>query len=133
MSILTKKLIDALPLPPKGRIEIHWDGKIAGLGLRVFSNGTKKFIYNYRTKQGRSRQYTIGLYGAFTLDQARNEAYALCQFLPGPNIVNLTSVFGTPDAIATVEQSSAHYFQRPDLASDIRSRRIGAANHAWTG
>jgi chromate transporter len=24
-----------------------------------------------------------------------NEAYALCQFLPGPNIVNLTSVFGT--------------------------------------
>src|SRR5688572_7567150 len=23
-----------------------------------------------------------------------NEAYALCQFLPGPNIVNLTSVFG---------------------------------------
>jgi hypothetical protein len=26
----------------------------------------------------------------------------------------LTSVFGTPQAIATVEQSSAHYFQRPD-------------------
>jgi hypothetical protein len=26
----------------------------------------------------------------------------------------LTSVFGTPEAIATVEQSSAHYFQRPD-------------------
>ena len=24
-----------------------------------------------------------------------NEAYALCQFLPGPNIVNLTSVFGS--------------------------------------
>src|ERR1041384_1644437 len=23
-----------------------------------------------------------------------NEAYALCQFLPGPNIVNLTAVFG---------------------------------------
>jgi chromate transporter len=23
-----------------------------------------------------------------------NESYALCQFLPGPNIVNLTSVFG---------------------------------------
>jgi chromate transporter len=24
-----------------------------------------------------------------------NEAYALCQFLPGPNIVNLTAVFGS--------------------------------------
>ena len=24
-----------------------------------------------------------------------NEAYTLCQFLPGPNIVNLTSVFGS--------------------------------------
>ena len=24
-----------------------------------------------------------------------NDAYALCQFLPGPNIVNLTSVFGS--------------------------------------
>ena len=27
--------------------------------------------------------------------QEFNEAYALCQFLPGPNIVNLTSVFGS--------------------------------------
>src|ERR1044072_6218483 len=24
-----------------------------------------------------------------------NEAYAFCQFLPGPNIVNLTAVFGS--------------------------------------
>ena len=24
-----------------------------------------------------------------------NDAYALCQFLPGPNIVNLTVVFGS--------------------------------------
>jgi chromate transporter len=24
-----------------------------------------------------------------------NEAYALCQFLPGPNIVNLTTIFGS--------------------------------------
>jgi chromate transporter len=29
-----------------------------------------------------------------TADQF-NEAYALCQFLPGPNIVNLTAVFGS--------------------------------------
>lgn len=28
-------------------------------------------------------------------EQEFNEAYALCQFLPGPNIVNLTSVFGS--------------------------------------
>ena len=27
--------------------------------------------------------------------QEFNEAYAFCQFLPGPNIVNLTSVFGS--------------------------------------
>ncbi len=24
-----------------------------------------------------------------------NEAYAFCQFLPGPNIVNLTAIFGS--------------------------------------
>ena len=24
-----------------------------------------------------------------------NDVYALCQFLPGPNIVNLTAVFGS--------------------------------------
>ena len=24
-----------------------------------------------------------------------NDAYALCQFLPGPNIVNLTTIFGS--------------------------------------
>jgi hypothetical protein len=39
----------------------------------------------------------------------------------------LTSVFGTPDAIATVEQSPAHYFQRPDagyLHVDHDARRL---------
>jgi hypothetical protein len=39
----------------------------------------------------------------------------------------LTSVFGTPEAIATVEQSSAHYFQRPDadyLHVDSAARRL---------
>ena len=28
-------------------------------------------------------------------DEEFNDAYAVCQFLPGPNIVNLTSVFGS--------------------------------------
>ncbi|HEX8108692.1 MAG TPA: DUF5916 domain-containing protein, partial [Kofleriaceae bacterium] len=39
----------------------------------------------------------------------------------------LSSVFGTPEAIATVEQSSAHYFQRPDagyLHVDTDARRL---------
>jgi hypothetical protein len=39
-----------------------------------------------------------------------------------------TSVFGTPEAITTVERSSARYFQRPDASHvevDDRARRLG--------
>ena len=47
----------------------------------------------------------------------------------------LTSVFGTPQAIATLERSSAHYFQRPDagyLHVDPDARRLtGMASSAF--
>src|SRR5205807_4827715 len=40
-----------------------------------------------------SRRMLVEQRGWMTADEF-NEAYALCQFLPGPNVVNLSVVFG---------------------------------------
>lgn len=77
MPILNKKFIDALPTPMSGH-KITWDTRLAGFGIRVYSSGKRDFIFNYRNKQGRSRRYTIGQVGTFTVDEARKEAYRLC-------------------------------------------------------
>jgi integrase len=57
-----------------------WDGKVAGLGLRVEPSGLKTFIVRYRSNGGGrgapERLIVIGRYGAatMTVEQARQEA-----------------------------------------------------------
>jgi integrase len=55
---------------------VYWDAALPGFGLKVTPKGRKVFIVQYRTRgEGRSRKYTIGPYGAFTLVEAREEAH----------------------------------------------------------
>lgn len=51
-----------------------WDDDPRGLGLRVYETGRKTFICMYRDAGGAKRLATIGDYGVFTLDQARDAA-----------------------------------------------------------
>jgi integrase len=73
MAKLTKKAIDALPIPPKGQT-FHWDTETRGFGIRVGASGAKTFVIQYRNVDERSRRVKLGRYGIFTVEQARDLA-----------------------------------------------------------
>lgn len=72
---LTKSYIDKVAVPKKGDA-FHWDENLTGFGLRANVRG-KSFIVQGRIGSGRdaaSVRVTIGPYGVFTPDQARDVA-----------------------------------------------------------
>lgn len=58
-----------------------WDAELAGFGLRIMPSGVKSFIVRYRIDGGgrtaKRRTYTLGRYGALTIDQARKQGKAV--------------------------------------------------------
>jgi integrase len=56
---LTDAVVKNLSAPAHGN-KIHYDCELAGFGVRVTAGGAKSYIFNYRTKGGRERRYTIG-------------------------------------------------------------------------
>ena len=72
---LSKRLIDSLG--PTDADLLNWDTELTGFGLRLRPGGSKTFIAQYRAGGGRSgvtRRFTVGRYGALTVDEARIEA-----------------------------------------------------------
>src|SRR5262245_2283151 len=69
---LTKTIIDRLVYQGQ-RNERHvvWDTLLPGFGVRVYPSGRKAFILSYRVN-GRKRLLTVGMYGALTLELARD-------------------------------------------------------------
>jgi integrase len=72
MPNLTKRYIDSIAVTPDRGI--HWDSALKGFGLLVLPTGVKSFVFNYRNADGRRRRYTIGRFGALTVEQARAAA-----------------------------------------------------------
>lgn len=70
---LTKGYVDRIKPGPKD--EHHWDGEVRGFGVRCTPTGRLTFIVQGRV-DGRETavRITIGAYGVFTVDQARDEA-----------------------------------------------------------
>jgi integrase len=82
MAKLTKRVVDAAPVPPgtpAGGPGYYflWDTEIAGFGLRVRSNGRKTYELQYRDAAGASRRVLIGEHGPYTAEQARAAALRL--------------------------------------------------------
>jgi integrase len=60
---------------PRADRYIIWDAALPGFGLRVYPNGLKSFVVQYRLKGSRSSVLmTLGQYGKLTLVQARTDA-----------------------------------------------------------
>ena len=73
MPKLTKTAVDNAPAGDNQRFV--WDTEVKGFGLKIFPSGTKTFVFQYRSPEGRSRRLTIGQYSdTLTADQARKLA-----------------------------------------------------------
>lgn len=69
----TKKELDALPLPPKGKRYSFKDDKERGLIVRITSNGQKTFQL-YQKHQGRPVRVSLGTFPDMSIENARKEA-----------------------------------------------------------
>lgn len=73
MPKLTKTIVDAEQ--PGDKPRFVWDSDLKGFGLKIFTSGTKTFVFQYRSPEGRTRRFTIGKYSeALTPDKARQLA-----------------------------------------------------------
>ena len=69
---LTKKTVEALPLPEAGSA-LYWDDDLAGFGVRVTANGVRSYVAQSRVN-GMTRRVTIERHGVLTAEQARKKA-----------------------------------------------------------
>jgi hypothetical protein len=60
---ISKRSVDALR--PDGSDQIHFDGKLAGFGVRVSPAGAKSYLVQYR-RDGRTRRLALGKVGELT-------------------------------------------------------------------
>lgn len=73
MPKLIKKTVDLAQ--PSDKERFIWDTELKGFGLKVFSSGSKTFVFQYRTQEGKTKRLTIGKYSdSLTTDQARKLA-----------------------------------------------------------
>lgn len=74
---LTKRSVEAIPVPETGQFSEAWDSELRGFHVRVSSSVNRTFRLFYRFG-GRQRVATIGrLSGALTVEQARTRAKSL--------------------------------------------------------
>lgn len=74
MALRVKDIEKAKHPGPGNTRFILWDDDPKGLGLRVYPSGRRTFVVWYRDIAGADRLATIGDYGVFTLEQARDAA-----------------------------------------------------------
>lgn len=74
---ITKRAVETMSLPEKGKREHLWDSQISGFGVEITSSGNRSYIFQYRMG-GRGitpRRITIGRHGnPWTVEGARQEA-----------------------------------------------------------
>ena len=73
---ITKALLDRLRVTEKGSRTLIFDAELAGFGVRATPSGSSFFV-QYRAGSGRSapkRRFTLGQYGALTVEEARQLA-----------------------------------------------------------
>lgn len=129
----TKGYVDKVR--PAAKDDFHWDTDVKGFGLRITPTGKITFIVQGRVEgSGKEARITIGAYGVFTVDQARDVAREHLR----------TMRMGTDPREAkkkdeamqvTLRQVADAYFDRPgklkESTSDEMDRHIKTVFAAW--
>jgi len=103
---LTKKVIEAAPMPASGRAYLH-DAKVSGLLVQITPAGTRSWQV-YRKLNGKPVRVTLGRYPDMTIEQARKAAMLTLSSLAGG--VNRTDTKRTARVKAvTLAKAIEHY------------------------
>lgn len=81
---LTKRSVEAITLPDKGKRVELWDSQLSGFGVQVTASGNRSYIFQYRMGgRGTSpKRITIGRHGnPWTADGARQQAQNLFELV----------------------------------------------------
>ncbi|SFJ38757.1 tyrosine-type recombinase/integrase [Methylobacterium brachiatum] len=73
----TKQIVEALTLPPGKPYGLFWDDALKGFGVKVSAGGSRQYVAQYRTPDGRTPRVTIGRVDTLALDEARRKARTL--------------------------------------------------------
>lgn len=79
---ITKRAVEAIPLPSGGARAYLWDDVLKGFGLMVTGKGSRTYLIQYRIggRGSPTRRYTIGKHGSpWTADKARERAADLLE------------------------------------------------------
>lgn len=74
---LTKRSVEAVPLPVDGKRSYLWDDQLKGFGVMVMRTGIRSYLVQYRIggRAGKTKRYTIGQHGnPWTCELARDRA-----------------------------------------------------------
>lgn len=74
MAKLTKRALEAMTPPEKGKQAFLWDGELRGFGVRMLPSGLQTFVLNYRNAANKERRINLGRFGVMTVEQAREKA-----------------------------------------------------------
>jgi integrase len=130
---LTKGYVDRVK--PGAKDEFHWDTELKGFGLRVTPAGKVSFIVQGRVEgSAKEARLTIGTYGVFTPDQARDVAR---EHLRSMRLgVDPRDVKRQDEAAkVTLRQVADAYFARPGMLKESTKtemeRHVAKVFEAW--
>lgn len=130
---LTKGYVDRVKPGPKDKL--HWDTEVKGFGLRVCAGGKLTFVVQGRVNgSGKEARLTIGSYGVFTVDQARDVAR---EHLRSMRLgIDPRDVRRQDEAAkVTLRQVADAYFARPGMLKESTKtemeRHVSKVFEAW--
>jgi integrase len=130
---LTKGYVDRVKPGPKD--EFHWDAETRGFGLRVNPSGKMTFIVQGRLDPTKpAARLTVGAYGVFTVDQAREVAREHLRSMR-MGIDPRDSKREDEAKAVTLSQVSEAFFARPGMLKtntrDEMDRHLKTAFDKW--
>lgn len=132
---LTKKIIDALPLPSSGQ-KLIWDDEVKGFGLRL-TVAKKTYIVQGRVRgKNTERRISLGEHGVLTAEEARKRARKeLAAMLEGTDPVEQNKR-AKVQAVTLSKVVEKYLEDRRDLKDSSRAdinKHLGKSFTNWAG